>query len=100
MPQYKVVNSKGKVISTDVTLHPGEMIAMEITARQLKKIDFAAKLGVRPGHLTELLQGKRNISASLAIKLEELLKIDAEYWMRLQVYNDLFIERNKRKNAA
>jgi len=100
MPQYKVVNSKGKIITTDVTLHPGEIIGMEISARQFKKIDFASKIGVRPGHLTELLQGKRNISAALAIKLEELLKIDAEYWMRLQVYHDLFIERNKRKNAA
>ena len=95
MLQYKVLNSKGKTISTDVTLHPGEILVNELSLRQIKKIDFAAMLGIRPGHLTELLQGKRNVSAALAIRLEELLNIDAEYWMRVQVYNDLFIERNK-----
>ena len=100
MPQYKVLNSKRKTISTDVTLHPGEILVNELSVRQIKKIDFAAMLGIRPGHLTELLQGKRNVSAALAIRLEALLNIDAEYWMRVQVYNDLFIERNKRDKAA
>jgi HTH-type transcriptional regulator/antitoxin HigA len=100
MPEYKVLNSKRKIISTDVGLHPGEVIAMELLARDIKKIDFAAELGIRPGHLSELLQGKRNISAALAIRIENLLGIDAEYWMRLQVYFDLFIERNKKKSAA
>ena len=100
MPEYKVLNSKKKIITTDVGLHPGEVIAMELSARDIKKIDFSSDLGIRPGHLTELLQGKRNISAALAIRLENLLDIDAEYWMRLQVYYDLFIERNKQKSAA
>ncbi len=48
----------------------------------------------------ELLHGKRHISAGTAIKLEKLLDISAEYWMRVQVYSHLFIERNKELEAA
>ena len=100
MPDYKVVNSRGKEIFTDVTLHPGEVLQMELAARSIKKIEFAELLGMKPGHFSELLHGKRHVSAVTALKLEKLLGISAEYWMRVQVYYDLFIERNKELRAA
>ncbi|MDP4265781.1 MAG: HigA family addiction module antitoxin [Bacteroidota bacterium] len=95
MSNYKVVNSRGKEIFTDVTLHPGEVLQMELAARNIKKIEFAELLGMKPGHFSELLHGKRHVSAATALKLEKLLGIPAEYWMRVQVYHDLFVERTK-----
>lgn len=100
MSDYKVVNAQGKEISTDVSLHPGEVIEMELAARNIKKMEFAASLGMKPGHFSELLHGKRHVSAATALKLQKLLGISAEYWMRLQVYYDLFVERNKDLEAA
>jgi|SRR5687767_10142177 len=100
MSNYKVVNSRGKEISTDVSLHPGEILQMELTARNIKKSEFATLLGIKPSHFSELLHGKRHVSAATAIKLEKLLDISAEYWMRVQVYNDLFVERIKELEAA
>ena len=41
MSNYKVVNSRGKEIFTDVNLHPGEILQMELAARNLKKAEFA-----------------------------------------------------------
>lgn len=95
MSTYKVINSKSKEINTDVLIHPGEIIEMELDARDLKKSEFAASLGMRPGHFSELLHGKRHIGAYLALRLEKMLGISAEYWMRVQVYYDLFKEREK-----
>ena len=63
MADFKIVSSKGKEIFTDVTLHPGEVLDMELAARNIKKITFAEMLGIRPGHLSELLHGKRNVPA-------------------------------------
>jgi HTH-type transcriptional regulator/antitoxin HigA len=100
MPEYKVVNSRSKQIFTDVNLHPGEVLQMELSARNLKKAAFAQSLGMKPGHFSELLHGKRHVGAAIALKLQKLLDIPAEYWMRVQVYNDLFIERNKEVEAA
>ncbi len=100
MPEYKVLNSKGKEIFTDVSLHPGEVLDIEIQARDIRKSAFAAELGIRPGHLSELLHGRLHVNAAIALKLEKLLDIPAEYWLRVQVYYDLFIERNKDFRAA
>ena len=100
MSNYKVVNSRGKEIFTDVTIHPGEILQMELAARNIKKRDFANLLGMKAGHFSELLHGKRHVSAATALKLQKLLDIPAEYWMRVQVYHDLFVERNKNLEAA
>ena len=100
MSDYKVVNSRGKEIFTDVLLHPGEILQMELAARNIKKTEFAALLGMKAGHFSELLHGKRHVGSATALKLQKLLDISAEYWMMIQVYHDLFVERNKDLKAA
>ena len=90
--------SKG--ILTDVSLHPGEVLRMELEARSIKKSEFSAQIGMKPSHFSELLHGKRHVSAAVVIKLETLLDIPAEFWMRVQVCYDLFTERNKTSEAA
>lgn len=100
MANYKILNARGKEIQTDITLHPGEILQDELEARDIKKSFFAEQLGVKPGHLSELLYGRRHVSAATALKLEKLLGIPAEYWLRVQIYYDLFMERNKEKELA
>lgn len=100
MSTYKVLNSRGKEIETDITLHPGDILMDELEARNIKKTVFAEQLDMKPSHFSELLHGKRHVSAATALKLEDLLGISAEYWMRVQVYYDLFIERHKQQTAA
>src|SRR6185369_14649714 len=95
MSYFKVVNPRGKEIFTNVSLHPGEVLENELAARNIKKSDFAESLGMKPGHFSELLHGKRHVSAATAIKLGNQLDIPAEFWMRVQVYHDLFKERTK-----
>jgi HTH-type transcriptional regulator/antitoxin HigA len=95
MAQYKVLNKKGKEIFTPETLHPGEVLEMELEARNIKKSAFASLLQIKPGHLSELLVGKRHVSAATALRLEKLLGIAAEYWLRIQMYHDLQEERIK-----
>ncbi len=68
---------------------------MELEARQIKKADFAVQLGIKPSQLSELLHKKRHVSAQMALRLEALLGIDAEFWMRVQTAYDIAIERRK-----
>lgn len=100
MNNYKVVNSRGKEIHTDIVFHPGEVLEDELEARSIKKSVFAAQLGMKVSHFSELLHGKRHVSAATALKLETLLDIPAEYWMRIQVYHDLFVERHRQMEVA
>ena len=95
MASYKVVDRSGKKITTDVLLHPGEVLADELEARALSQKDFAQKIKILPPHLNDLLKGKRNISARIALRLEKELGIDADYWLRLQMGYDLAIAKKE-----
>ncbi|MBA4139471.1 MAG: HigA family addiction module antidote protein [Segetibacter sp.] len=99
MKYYEVIGKNGKVIETDITLHPGEVLADELEARKILKKDFAALLDLQPSHLSDLLKGKRHVSAKLALKLEQHLKINASFWLRLQMAHDLFVAKKELEKA-
>jgi HTH-type transcriptional regulator/antitoxin HigA len=99
MSTYRVISKKGAEIEAYVLLHPGEVLAEELTAREIAQKEFAELIDMRPPHLNELLKGKRHISAILALKLEKLLGISAGFWMRLQIEYDLNIARKQLKVA-
>jgi HTH-type transcriptional regulator/antitoxin HigA len=89
----QVFDKDGNELKTPVAIHPGELLLEEIEERELKKTDIAGQLGILPGNLSELFKGKRHINARLAVKLEKILGISAEYWMGLQSTYDLTIAR-------
>lgn len=100
MATYKVVGSNGQEIKTDVLLHPGEVLEMELIARGLKKSKFAMDIKMYPSHMSDILKGKRNISEEIALKIESILGISAEFWMRLQVEYNISVLRAKMQPAA
>jgi HTH-type transcriptional regulator/antitoxin HigA len=84
-----VFSKKGNQLHPAIYFHPGEMLLEEVEERKLKKSDLAMQLGILPGHLSELFKGKRNINARMAVRLEKVLDISAEYWLGLQSAHDL-----------
>ncbi|MCY7327973.1 MAG: HigA family addiction module antidote protein [Saprospiraceae bacterium] len=100
MANFIVLDKNGHPLTTDITLHPGEVLAMEIEARGIKKSDFAAQLKIKPSQLSELLHQKRHVGAQMALRLEALLNIPADFWMRVQSAYDLAVERQKMKASA
>ncbi|HWB64765.1 MAG TPA: HigA family addiction module antitoxin [Chitinophagales bacterium] len=96
MAQQKTA-SKAKPLVAKPTpgVHPGELLNDELVSRKIKKSAFAAKLGVRPSHLSDVLYGNRHISPSFAVRLEKQLKIDAAYWLEIQMYYDLKVARKR-----
>lgn len=95
MRHSKVVSGKGAEIKINVLLHPGEVLADELAARGEVKSAFAMRMGMYPSHFSNLLKGKRDISAAIAVKLEEELNIPAEFWLGLQMDHDLQQERER-----
>lgn len=100
MAQDKILDKNNKEISLDVLLHPGEVLATELEARKMTKGAFAIKAGLYPSQLTDILKGRRNITAYIALKLEMELQTPAKFWLGLQMDYDLQIERNKLKQTA
>lgn len=88
-----VFDKDGNELRTPVAFHPGELLQEEIEERGIKKTAFARSIGILPGNLSELFKGKRHINARLAVRLEKVLGISAEYWMGMQSAYDLSIAR-------
>ncbi len=100
MSNDKILDKEGNEIFLDVELHPGEVLKDELEARKITKSGFAMKMGIYPGHFGDIIKGKRNITANIALKLEAELGLAAEFWMALQTDYDLHFERNKLKKAV
>ena len=78
-----------------VAMHPGELLRNEIKERGLTQTELSEKLGISQPFLNGLLKEKKKISIELAIKLEEILNIEAEFWAKMQRLFDKVEIRNK-----
>ena len=56
--------------------HPGLMLADEIEANEYSQIDFAKLINLSRSQLNEIIKGKRNLNADLALLLEKALGVD------------------------
>ncbi|WP_144638326.1 HigA family addiction module antitoxin [Bordetella genomosp. 13] len=71
-------------------IHPGEVLLEEfmkplgITARRL-----AADIDVPPSRISELVNGKRPVTADTAVRLGVFFGMEARFWMHLQIDFDL-----------
>jgi addiction module HigA family antidote len=80
-------------------IHPGEILSeefmkpFELTAYRLSK-----ELDIPQTRLSEILKGRRRISADTAIRLSKYFGNSAKFWLGLQDDYDLEEElRNRRK---
>lgn len=76
--------TNAKPIIPAIATHPGSVLKKELKARGIKQKDFAEAIGMPAPNLSELIKGKRNVTESIAIKLEEALGIPFQNWMNLQ----------------
>ena len=79
-------------------IHPGEvlkeefMIPLDITAYRLSK-----DLGIPQTRISEILKGRRRISADTALRLSKYFGNSAKFWLGLQDDYDLEVELTVRK---
>lgn len=78
--------------------HPGTLLKDELEVRNLSQIEFAIDIDESKTVLNEIIKGKRSITADLALKLETVLNIPADYWLNFQTQYDLDVARIKEKN--
>ena len=81
-----------------IATHPGDILMDEIASYNISQSDFAKIIGFNKSQLNEIIKGKRNINAELAILLEKILEIDADYWLEIQKNYDLDKARISTKN--
>jgi antitoxin HigA-1 len=71
--------------------HPGETLADELTARGLTANALALKLRVPPNRISDIVRGRRAITAETALRLGRYLGTGAKFWLDLQTSYDLAV---------
>ena len=70
-------------------IHPGRILKREMTARGLSANKLALALRVPSGRITQILNGKRGITAETALRLSRYFGNSARFWMNLQTRYEL-----------
>lgn len=98
------METRNENLTPFMAVHPCIILREELKSRGLKQKDFAKMISIQPSHLNELLQGKRDISKSIASKLELGLGVPATSWLNLQYQYDsqkrILAERGERELIA
>jgi antitoxin HigA-1 len=66
-------------------IHPGEHLAEELSALGLSAAALARHLKVPTNRITQVLNGRRAISADTAIRLAHFFGTSAQFWVNLQM---------------
>ncbi len=73
-----------------VTTHPGAFLKAEfLEPLGISATALAAEIEVPANRLTEMVSGRRNMTADTALRLAKRLGTSPEFWMNLQSLHDL-----------
>jgi antitoxin HigA-1 len=75
--------------------HPGRLLRRELMARQLSASRLALDLGVPSGRITDILNGRRSITADTAVRLGRYFGNRAQFWLDLQSQFDIAVIERK-----
>lgn len=81
--------------------HPGRLLKMELQSRRLSANRLAIALGVPSGRITDILNGRRSITAETAVRLGHYFGNEPRFWLDLQSQYDIaVVERERGKEIA
>ena len=76
--------------------HPGRLLRRELAARALSANRLALDLGVPSGRITDILNGRRSITADTAVRMGRYFGNRAQFWLDLQSQYDIAVVERER----
>jgi addiction module HigA family antidote len=74
--------------------HPGEMLLEEfLNPMGITQRDLADNIHVPYQRINEIINGRRGITPSTALRLAKFFNMSADFWMNLQLRWDLYFAR-------
>jgi addiction module HigA family antidote len=70
-------------------IHPGAILADELKTIDISSAELARTLQVPANRISQIVSGKRSITADTALRLGRYFGTSPEFWMNLQKIYDL-----------
>ncbi len=79
--------------------HPGTILKAELAEIGVSPTEFARQIDVPPGRISQIIAGKRDITADTALRLGHWFGTSPAFWLNLQAQFDL-VTADKETGAA
>ena len=80
---------------TQIAIHPGEHLALELKELGMSASELARNLRVPPNRITGILKGQRAITGDTALRLAHFFGTSAEFWLNLQSLYELRVAQRR-----
>jgi addiction module HigA family antidote len=67
-----------------IPVHPGEVLQELLQELNVTQTSLANNIGVTQSYVSDIINGRRDMTATMAYKLGAALEVPAESWMNLQ----------------
>jgi len=80
--------------------HPGEMLLEEfLKPMAVTQRDLANAINVPYQRVNEIINGRRGITPSTALRLAKVFRVSADFWMNIQLRWDLYFAKKSESDA-
>lgn len=86
-----------RIIKKTFNVHPGEILKEYLDEMEISAYKLSHATGISESNLSELINGKKNITARLSLLLGKFFGFNEEYWLRMQNHYDILEEKKKIK---
>ena len=77
-------------------VHPGEMLLEEfLKPLGISQYRLAKEIGVPQRRISEIMHGRRSVTADTDLRLCRFLGLSDGYWLRLQAHYDMIMARDR-----
>jgi len=80
---------------TRPAIHPGEIIADELTELEITPTELSRQISVPPNRIWQIIQGKRAITGDKALRLGQWFQTSPQFWLNLQSAYDLRVANDR-----
>lgn len=77
------------LLSQSKVTEVGTFVKQFISLIEIKQVEFAKYLELRPSNLSKILNGERRLTIELALILDKLSNINAGLWLGIQSKNEI-----------
>ncbi len=76
-------------------IHPGEILEEELEELGMSATELSRIIEVPANRITQIIKGKRAITADTALRLGQYFAMSADFWMNLQKMYELDLARQE-----
>ena len=88
--------TKSKRKASIAPIHPGKILLEDfLEPLGISQYKLAKSISVPPRRINEIVLGKRSVSADTALRLSRYFRLSESYWINLQSWYDIEIEKDK-----